>query len=286
MTSCVESPSRSPSGPALPQARPRKTSPRPPHKRPRRRGPSGPTKVRSSGRRGRPTPTSRRTICARASIGSPTIRCRAAASASRGTTRAPTYIAREFKRLGLKPAGDNGTYFQNCRTARCGFDSAASRLHRRRRAARGEDATGFRSRRRATNGIDDKADLDERADGVRRPVGRHDVALDPAVFRGKVAVFVATPATPAGGAVAVRGATAAGGAARARAATPCPTSSARRPRQQVEAAAARRQRRRTRRTWRRRRGGRRRRRATLAPQRAGAVGNALRRARLGAAQQR
>ena len=30
-----------------------------------------------------------------------------------GNYKGTEYIAREFKRLGLKPAGDNGTYFQN-----------------------------------------------------------------------------------------------------------------------------------------------------------------------------
>src|SRR6185369_11589771 len=38
------------------------------------------------------------------------------------------YIAREFARLGLKPAGDNGTYFQNLDYGPMRFDSAASRL--------------------------------------------------------------------------------------------------------------------------------------------------------------
>ena len=40
-----------------------------------------------------------------------------------GNYKATEYIAREFKRLGLKPAGDNGTYFQDLPYGPTGFDS-------------------------------------------------------------------------------------------------------------------------------------------------------------------
>ena len=46
------------------------------------------------------------------------------ASNAKGTD----YIAREFKRLGFKPAGDSGSYFQTLAYGPLGFDSAASRL--------------------------------------------------------------------------------------------------------------------------------------------------------------
>src|SRR5262245_52175923 len=46
----------------------------------------------------------------------------------RGNYKGTDYIAREFKRLGLKPAGDSGTYFQNLAYGPIGFDSTTSRL--------------------------------------------------------------------------------------------------------------------------------------------------------------
>jgi hypothetical protein len=48
-----------------------------------------------------------------------------------GNYKGTEYIAREFKRLGLKPAGDNGTYFQEMPYGPMGFDSTASRLSSR-----------------------------------------------------------------------------------------------------------------------------------------------------------
>ena len=45
-----------------------------------------------------------------------------------GNTRGTDYIAREFKRLGLKPAGDNGSWFQVLAFGPLGYDSSASRL--------------------------------------------------------------------------------------------------------------------------------------------------------------
>ena len=79
----------------------------------------------------------------------------------------------EFRRLGLKPAGDNGTYFQDCHTARSGSTSRRSRFSpvaAPLAAKNGLDA----DRTGATKGHGQQADLNERADGVRRDVGRHD----------------------------------------------------------------------------------------------------------------
>src|SRR5579864_9415719 len=45
-----------------------------------------------------------------------------------GNYKGTEYIAREFKRLGLKPGGDNGTYFQDLPFGPIGFDSASSKL--------------------------------------------------------------------------------------------------------------------------------------------------------------
>src|SRR5262245_51480955 len=45
-----------------------------------------------------------------------------------GNFKTTAYIAREFERLGLKPAGDNGTYFQVLDYGPIVFDSTKSRL--------------------------------------------------------------------------------------------------------------------------------------------------------------
>ena len=45
-----------------------------------------------------------------------------------GNFKGTEYIAREFKRLGLRPAGDNGTYFQELPFGPSGFDSTTARL--------------------------------------------------------------------------------------------------------------------------------------------------------------
>ena len=112
--------------------------------RPRRHSPagaSGPMRAPRRGRLGRRLPTSPRTTCAVDSTRSRTTRCRAAASASSGNFKTTTYIASEFKRLGLKPAGDSGTYFQNLPYGTLKVDSTVARLiapgHRRSPGANG-----------------------------------------------------------------------------------------------------------------------------------------------------
>ena len=75
VTPCVEFPSRLPSARVSPRARPPRTNPLPRRRRPLRRARCGPTKARSTGRRGRPCLTSPRTIFGRACISSPTTRC-------------------------------------------------------------------------------------------------------------------------------------------------------------------------------------------------------------------
>src|SRR5262245_65914300 len=44
----------------------------------------------------------------------------------RGNWKGTAYIASEFKRMGLKPAGDSGTFFQTLAYGPVGFDSASS----------------------------------------------------------------------------------------------------------------------------------------------------------------
>jgi hypothetical protein len=47
---------------------------------------------------------------------------------SEGNFKTTDYVASEFKRLGLRPAGDNGTYFQILDYGTSSFDESASRL--------------------------------------------------------------------------------------------------------------------------------------------------------------
>lgn len=107
------------------------------------------------------------------------------------------YIASEFKRLGLKPAGDNGTWFQNLAYGPSSFDAAKTTL------AAGSTAFALKTDfiplvPNAQTGIGSKAEV------ANVPVvfaGRYGetTALDPAAFKGKVAVFIGGPAAAAGG---------------------------------------------------------------------------------------
>ena len=111
-----------------------------------------------------------------------------------GNFVATTYIAAEFKRLGLRPAGENGTYFQDLPYGPIGFARAASQLQ--------------------VNGVSLAAGSDwvPAAPGFGAPIagsvsltgaptvfaGRwgDDAPLDPAALRGKVAVFLSGPGAP------------------------------------------------------------------------------------------
>jgi hypothetical protein len=109
-----------------------------------------------------------------------------------GNLKGTDYIAREFKRLGLKPAGDNGTYFQNLPYGPSRFDSTSSRL------MAGGATLGARTdwipvAPTAANGLSARADFNNVQTVFAGRWGDTAVALDPAMFRGKVAVFVAGP---------------------------------------------------------------------------------------------
>jgi hypothetical protein len=109
----------------------------------------------------------------------------------RGNFKGTDYIAREFKRMGLKPAGDNGTYFQVLPFGPTGFDSATAVL-----------AAGGRTMSRSADwvpmapnagvGVAGKANV---AGVTAVFAGRwgDTVALDAMKLRGKVAVFVVPP---------------------------------------------------------------------------------------------
>ena len=104
-----------------------------------------------------------------------------------------SYIAREFQRLGLKPAGDNGTYFQNLPFGPTGFALASSRLTVNG-AALAPKTDWVPVTPTAQNGVSDRADFNNVQTVYAGRLGDESVTLDPAAFRGKIAVFSATPA--------------------------------------------------------------------------------------------
>jgi hypothetical protein len=110
-----------------------------------------------------------------------------------GNYKGTEYIAREFKKLGLKPAGDSGTYFQNMPYGPIGYDSATSRLI----------AGGATLKSKvdwvpmapvAAAGIGGRAELSGVPTVFAGRWADTATALDPALYRGKVAVFIAPPA--------------------------------------------------------------------------------------------
>ncbi len=108
-----------------------------------------------------------------------------------GNYKGTAYIAAEFKRLGLKPAGDNGTYFQDLPFGPVGYDATASRL-----SVNGSELTvrtdWVPMAPAPVTGIGGVAAL-AGAPTVFAGLWGDSTTLDPAMFRGKVAVFVAPP---------------------------------------------------------------------------------------------
>lgn len=110
-----------------------------------------------------------------------------------GNYKGTGYIAGEFKRLGLKPGGDNGTYFQNLPYGPSGFDINSSKL-----VAGGRTLSPRTDwvpiAPTATNGVGADANLDNVQAVYAGRFGDTVTTLDPATFRGKIAVFTATAA--------------------------------------------------------------------------------------------
>src|SRR3954467_8315266 len=79
-----------------------------------------------------------------------------------GNHKVTDYIASEFKRLGLKPGGDNGTWFQALAFGPLVFDSAKSRLLVNG-AALAERTEWIPVVPSATNGVDDHLELHDAA---------------------------------------------------------------------------------------------------------------------------
>jgi len=128
-----------------------------------------------------------------------------------GAYKGTEYVAREFQRLGLKPGGTNGSYFQELPFGPSQYDSATVRLI----------VAGTRLAPRtdwvpmapvANNGIGGRVDLQNAPTVFAGRWGDTTSALDPNAFRGKVAVFLApNPPAAAGGAGAGAGAGRGGG---------------------------------------------------------------------------
>src|SRR5204863_269514 len=109
-----------------------------------------------------------------------------------GNYKGTDYIAREFTRLGLKPAGDNGTYFQDMPYGPIAIDVASMQL-----VAAGAPLAPRTDwvpiAPTAGNGVGGSVSLNAVPTVFAGRWG-DTVSLDPAVFRGRVAIFTATPA--------------------------------------------------------------------------------------------
>ena len=116
-----------------------------------------------------------------------------------GNVKGTEYIAREFRRLGLKPAGDSGTYFQVLPFGPVGFDSTASRLSVRGAALRAR-LDWIPMAPSAPMRIAGQANLENVPTVFGGRWGDTSVALNAAQVRGKVVVFRAAPAAQVVGA--------------------------------------------------------------------------------------
>ena len=114
-----------------------------------------------------------------------------------GNFKGTAYIANEFKRLGLKPAGDNGTYFQVLPFGPIGFDRATSRLVVGGSAI--ESTSGWIPLApAANNGLGPSVQVANVA-AVYGGVWAETTLLDPTVYRGKLVVFNGVPGGGGGG---------------------------------------------------------------------------------------
>jgi len=105
-----------------------------------------------------------------------------------GNTKGTDYIAREFRRLGLRPAGDSGTFFQTLPWGPVGFDSAASRLSVRSQALR-TTRDWIPMAPSAAGRIASAAAFTDVPTVFAGRWGDTSVVLDASMVRGKVAVF-------------------------------------------------------------------------------------------------
>ena len=118
----------------------------------------------------------------------------------KGNFKGTEYMAREFKRVGLKPAGDSGTYFQALPFGPTQFDSSASSLLIGT-AALSPKRDWIPTAPTAQNAFGGKANLTSVPAVFAGTWGDTAVILDPQTFQGKVAVFMAAPGAGASGGV-------------------------------------------------------------------------------------
>ncbi|MCC6241225.1 MAG: M28 family peptidase [Gemmatimonadaceae bacterium] len=116
-----------------------------------------------------------------------------------GNYKGTEYIAKEFKRLGLKPAGDSGTYFQVLPFGPLGFDQANSSLKIAGKPV-APTADWVPATPTAGNGFGGSANLDNVQTVFGGRWGDTTVTLDPAAVKGKVVVFIGHPSATGGGA--------------------------------------------------------------------------------------
>jgi hypothetical protein len=109
-----------------------------------------------------------------------------------GNYKGTEYIAREFQRLGLKPAGDGGTYFQILPYGRSSFDLATARLSANGVALASK--TDWVPFAQGGNAGMPSADFSDVPTVFAGRWGDTMTVLDPALFAGKAVVFIAPPA--------------------------------------------------------------------------------------------
>jgi hypothetical protein len=114
-----------------------------------------------------------------------------------GNYRVTTYIANEFQRLGLKPIGDNGTYFQVLPYGTLVFALGKSSLKVGTTTLEPK-SDWVPAAPSGTNGVDDRAELVNAPTVFAGRWGDTLTALDANLVRGKVAVMLA-PLPAAGG---------------------------------------------------------------------------------------
>jgi len=114
-----------------------------------------------------------------------------------GNVKGTDYIASEFKRLGLQPAGENGTYFQTIPYGTNAFVLASARLDAGG-AALAPKVEWVPVPANSGSGITENANVANAQAVFAGRWGDTTTHLDPAAIRGKVAVFTA-PARATGG---------------------------------------------------------------------------------------
>ena len=107
-----------------------------------------------------------------------------------GNVKGTDYIAREFARLGLKPGGDNGSWYQELPWGSLGYDKEASRF-----IVAGEALAGGTEWIPSVPVANVIAGRGEFTNVPTAFAGRWNdsIPLDPARFRGRLAVFVGGP---------------------------------------------------------------------------------------------